>query len=130
MGILNQTPDSFSDGGKFEEVEAAIAQAILLISEGADIIDIGAQSTRPFARRLSTNEELERLVPILDALTKIPEMEGKLLSVGTFYGQVAAQAVKRGANMINDVSGGQLDPNFLKLLLNLEFHMLHHAHER
>lgn len=119
MGVLNLTPDSFSDGGKFQEVEAAISQAKLLISEGADIIDIGAQSTRPFATKLSANEELERLVPVLDAITKLPEMEGKLLSVDTFYAQVAAEAVKRGATMINDVSGGQLDPNILEVVAEL-----------
>ncbi|XP_047063066.1 protein STRUBBELIG-RECEPTOR FAMILY 7-like isoform X2 [Lolium rigidum] len=119
MGVLNLTPDSFSDGGKFQEVEAAISQARLLLSEGADIIDIGAQSTRPFARRLSAEEELERLVPVLDAITKLPEMEGKLLSVDTFYAQVAAEAVKRGATMINDVSGGQLDPDILQVVAEL-----------
>ncbi|RLN34421.1 folate synthesis bifunctional protein, mitochondrial-like [Panicum miliaceum] len=104
MGILNVTPDSFSDGGKFQQVEAAISQAKLLISQGADIIDIGAQSTRPFAKRLSQNEELERLIPVLDEVTKIPEIEGKLLSVDTFYAEVATEAVKRGVHMINDVS--------------------------
>jgi len=119
MGILNLTPDSFSDGGKFQPVEAAIAQAKLLISEGADIIDIGAQSTRPFARRLSPHEELERLVPVLDEVTKIPEMEGRLLSVDTFYAEVATEAVKRGVHMINDVSGGQLDPRILKVAAEL-----------
>ncbi|WVZ71410.1 hypothetical protein U9M48_020001 [Paspalum notatum var. saurae] len=119
MGVLNLTPDSFSDGGQFQQVEAAISQAKLLISEGADIIDVGAQSTRPFAKRLSPNEELERLVPILDEITKIPEMEGKLLSVDTFYAEVASEAVKRGAHMINDVSGGQLDPRILKVAAEL-----------
>ncbi|XP_062187188.1 folate synthesis bifunctional protein, mitochondrial-like isoform X2 [Phragmites australis] len=119
MGVLNLTPDSFSDGGKFQQVEAAISHAKLLISEGADIIDIGAQSTRPFAMRLSPNEELERLVPVLDEITKIPEMEGKLLSVDTFYAEVAMEAVKRGAHLINDVSGGQLDPTILKVVAEL-----------
>jgi 2-amino-4-hydroxy-6-hydroxymethyldihydropteridine diphosphokinase / dihydropteroate synthase len=70
MGILNVTPDSFSDGGKFQQVEAAISQAKLLISQGSDIIDIGSQPTRPFAKRLSPNEELERLIPVLDEVTK------------------------------------------------------------
>ncbi|CAN6219519.1 unnamed protein product [Urochloa humidicola] len=119
MGILNLTPDSFSDGGKFQQVEAAISQAKLLISQGADIIDIGAQSTRPFAKRLSPNEELERLVPVLDEITKIPEMECKLLSVDTFYADVASEAVKRGVHMINDVSGGKLDPRILKVAAEL-----------
>ncbi|KAF8724376.1 hypothetical protein HU200_021408 [Digitaria exilis] len=120
MGVLNLTPDSFSDGGKFQHVEAAISQAKLLISEGADIIDIGAQSTRPFAKRLSPHEELERLVPVLDVITKIPEMEGKLLSVDTFHAEVAFEAVKRGVHMINDVSGGQLDPKILKVAAELK----------
>ncbi|PAN14022.2 hypothetical protein PAHAL_2G448300 [Panicum hallii] len=119
MGILNLTPDSFSDGGKFQQVEAAISQVKLLISQGADIIDIGAQSTRPFAKRLSPKEEFERLIPILDEITKIPEIEGKLLSVDTFYAEVAAEAVKRGVHMINDVSGGQLDPGILKVAAEL-----------
>ncbi|RLN33051.1 folate synthesis bifunctional protein, mitochondrial-like [Panicum miliaceum] len=119
MGILNLTPDSFSDGGKFQQVEAAISQVKLLISQGADIIDIGALSTRPFAKRLSPKEELERLIPILDEITKIPEIEGKLLSVDTFYAEVAAEAVKRGVHMINDVSGGQLDPRILKVAAEL-----------
>jgi 2-amino-4-hydroxy-6-hydroxymethyldihydropteridine diphosphokinase/dihydropteroate synthase len=119
MGILNLTPDSFSDGGNFQQVEAAISQAKLLISQGADIIDIGAQSTRPFAKKLSPREELERLIPFLDEVTKIPEVEGKLLSVDTFYAEVAAEAVKRGVHMINDVSGGQLDPGILKVAAEL-----------
>jgi 2-amino-4-hydroxy-6-hydroxymethyldihydropteridine diphosphokinase/dihydropteroate synthase len=119
MGVLNLTPDSFSDGGKFQQVEAAISQAKLLISEGADVIDIGAQSTRPFAKRLSPAEELARLIPVLDELKNIPEMEGKLLSVDTFYAEVASEAVKRGVNMINDVSGGQLDPEILKVAAEL-----------
>ncbi|KAG8079719.1 hypothetical protein GUJ93_ZPchr0007g4012 [Zizania palustris] len=110
---------SFSDASKFQEVEAAILQTKLLISEGADIIDIGAQSTRSFAERLSAEEELERLVPILDAIMEIPEMEGKLLSVDTFYAEVATEAVKRGVHIVNDVSGGQIDPRILKVVAEL-----------
>ncbi|XP_020271256.1 folate synthesis bifunctional protein, mitochondrial-like [Asparagus officinalis] len=113
MGVLNLTPDSFSDGGKFQDVEAAVSHVKQLISQGADIIDIGAQSTRPFARRISADEELERLIPMLDAILKIPEIEGKLLSVDTFYAKVASEAVKKGAHIVNDVSGGQLDPEIL-----------------
>jgi 2-amino-4-hydroxy-6-hydroxymethyldihydropteridine diphosphokinase / dihydropteroate synthase len=113
ISVLNLTPDSFSDGGKFQQVEAAISQTKLLISEGADIIDIGAQSTRPFAKRLSPNEELERLIPVLDEIAKNPEMEGKLISVDTFYAEVAMEAVKRGAHIVNDVSSGQFDPAML-----------------
>ncbi|XP_010937814.1 folate synthesis bifunctional protein, mitochondrial isoform X1 [Elaeis guineensis] len=116
MGVLNVTPDSFSDGGKFQAVEAAISQVRLLISEGADIIDIGAQSTRPFASRLAADEELQRLIPILEAIIQIPEVKGKLLSVDTFYADVALEAVKRGVHIVNDVSGGQLDPKILTVV--------------
>ncbi|XP_042420069.1 folate synthesis bifunctional protein, mitochondrial-like isoform X1 [Zingiber officinale] len=119
MGVINLTPDSFSDGGKYLELKAAVSQVRLLISEGADIIDIGAQSTRPNASRLSADEELQRLIPILDVVTKMPEMEGKLLSVDTFYSQVAFEAVNRGAHIVNDVSGGQLDPEILKVVGDL-----------
>lgn len=119
MGVLNLTPDSFSDGGKFLDVDAAVSHVRLLISEGADIIDIGAQSTRPFARRLSVHEELERLVPVLDAVLQLPEAEGKLFSVDTFYAEVASEAVKKGVHIVNDVSGGQLDPNILSVVGDL-----------
>lgn len=119
MGVLNLTPDSFSDGGKFQNVEAAVSQVRQLISEGADIIDIGGQSTRPFARRISAMEELERLIPVLDAILHIPEIEGKLLSVDTFYAEVASEAVKKGVQIVNDVSGGQLDPNILTTVAHL-----------
>lgn len=120
MGILNLTPDSFSDGGKFQSVEAAVSQVRLMISQGADIIDIGAQSTRPMASKLSAEEELHRLLPILEAVVGMPEMEGKLISVDTFYSEVASEAVSKGAHLINDISAGQLDPNMYKVVANLK----------
>ncbi|KAJ6726615.1 FOLIC ACID SYNTHESIS PROTEIN FOL1 [Salix purpurea] len=119
MGILNLTPDSFSDGGKFQSVEAAVSQVRLMISEGADMIDLGAQSTRPMASRISPQEELDRLIPVLEATLKMPEMNGKLISVDTFYSEVASEAVSKGAHIINDVSGGQLDPNMTKVVAGL-----------
>ncbi|KAF8399640.1 hypothetical protein HHK36_015509 [Tetracentron sinense] len=119
MGILNLTPDSFSDGGLFQSVEAAVSQVRLMISEGADIIDIGAQSTRPLASRISAEEELDRLIPVLEGVLELPEMEGKLLSVDTFYSEVAAEAVSKGAHVVNDVSGGQLDSSMLKVAAGL-----------
>lgn len=119
MGILNLTPDSFSDGGKFQSVEAAVSQVRLMISEGADMIDLGAQSTRPMASRISPQEELDRLIPVLEAILKMPEMNGKLISVDTFYSEVASEAVSKGAHIINDVSGGQLDPNMTKVVAGL-----------
>ncbi|CAL0318189.1 unnamed protein product [Lupinus luteus] len=120
MGVLNLTPDSFSDGGNFQSVKSAVSQVQLLISEGADIIDLGAQSTRPMASRISVEEELDRLIPVLEAVTAMPEVEGKLISVDTFYSEVASEAVSRGAHFINDVSAGQLDPNMFKVIADLD----------
>lgn len=127
MGVLNLTTDSFSDGGKFNEVASAVSHIKELISEGADIVDIGAQSTRPFAPRVSAGEELQRLIPVLDAAMKVPEVEGKLLSVDTFYAEVAYEAVKRGVHIVNDVSGGRLDPDILTVVgeLQVPFIMMH-----
>lgn len=120
MGILNVTPDSFSDGGNFLSVESAVSQVRLMISEGADMIDIGAQSTRPMASRISVEEELGRLIPILEAVVSMPEAEGKLISVDTFYSEVALEAVSKGAHLINDVSAGQLDSNMFKVMADLD----------
>lgn len=120
MGILNLTPDSFSDGGKFQSVDAAVSQVHFMISEGADIIDLGAQSTRPMAPRVSAEEELDRLIPVLEAVLKMPEAEGKLLSVDTFYSEVASEAVSKGAHLINDVSGGQLDSKMHSVVARLQ----------
>lgn len=102
MGILNVTPDSFSDGGQFFSVEKAVEHALTMREQGADIIDIGAQSTRPGYTRISPEQEIERLLPVLRAL------RGKLdipVSVDTFFPQVAQAAVENGADIINDVSG-------------------------
>ncbi|RDX95712.1 Folate synthesis bifunctional protein, mitochondrial, partial [Mucuna pruriens] len=120
MGILNVTPDSFSDGGNFLSVESAVSQVRLMISEGADMIDIGAQSTRPKASRISAEEELGRLIPVLEAVKSMPEVEGKLISVDTFYSEVASEAVSKGAHIINDVSAGQLDSNMFKVMADLD----------
>lgn len=120
MGILNLTPDSFSDGGKFQSVEAAVSQVRSMISEGADMIDIGAQSTRPMATKISAEKELERLIPVLEAVLAMPEMEGKLISVDTFYSKVASEAVSKGAHIVNDVSAGQLDPDMYKVVAGLK----------
>ncbi|XP_027098087.1 folate synthesis bifunctional protein, mitochondrial isoform X1 [Coffea arabica] len=120
MGILNLTPDSFSDGGNYPSVEAAVSQVRLMVAEGVDIIDFGAQSTRPMASRISPEEELDRLLPVLEAVRQMPEVEGKLLSVDTFYSQVASEAVDKGAHMVNDVSGGQLDPGMHNVVAALK----------
>ncbi len=102
MGILNVTPDSFSDGGDYFSLENAVNRAIAIQNEGADILDIGGQSTRPDSKKISAEEELKRLIPVLEAINdkiSIP------ISVDTFYPTVAKEALKTGAAIINDVSG-------------------------
>jgi dihydropteroate synthase len=108
MGILNVTPDSFSDGGQFLDPESAVAQGRRMIAEGADIIDIGAESTRPYggAVRVSADEELRRLEPVLSSLCVL----GTPVSIDTMKAEVAHWAIKRGAAMVNDVWGLQRDP--------------------
>lgn len=106
MGILNLTPDSFSDGGLYTEVDSALAQVRRMVSEGADFIDIGAQSTRPGAERLSTDRELERLLPVLDALADAPDLKEVCFSIDTFDSRVVKESVARGIQLVNDVSAG------------------------
>jgi dihydropteroate synthase len=108
MGILNVTPDSFSDGGRFIDPEAAIAHARRMVAEGADIIDIGAESTRPYgtATPVSLSEEVRRLEPVLSAIAAL----GVPVSIDTMKAQVAAAALQAGASMVNDVWGLQRDP--------------------
>ena len=97
-------------------MEAAVTQARLMISEGVDMIDIGAQSTRPMASRISAEEELDRLMPVLEAVARMPEAEGKLISVDTLYSKVASEAVSKGAHLLNNVSAWQLDSNMLTVV--------------
>ena len=106
MGILNVTPDSFSDGGKFNELDMAVAHAKEMIEEGADIIDIGAESTRPGSKEVSAEEELERLLPIIEKL--VVEVKAPI-SVDTYKASVADRCLESGAHMINDVWGLQRD---------------------
>ena len=107
MGVLNITPDSFSDGGQFTSLDAAVAQAKLLISEGADILDVGGESTRPGAARVPLAEEIARVVPVIEAIKGL----GADLSIDTMNAETARAAVQAGATIINDVSGGLNDPN-------------------
>lgn len=106
MGILNVTPDSFSDGGKYNEVERAVAQAKKLVSEGADIIDIGGESTRPGAEYVSVEEELQRVIPVIEAISKEVNV---VISIDTYKAEVARKAIEAGAHIINDVWGGKAD---------------------
>lgn len=108
MGILNVTPDSFSDGGRYNAVNAAVAHAKQLTAEGADIIDIGGESTRPGFAPVSLDEELERVIPVIRAIhAEAPEI---ILSVDTYKAEVAQQALEAGAHIINDVWGFKRDP--------------------
>lgn len=105
MGIVNVTPDSFSDGGAHDTTETAIAHARTLLAEGADILDVGGESTRPGAVRPSLDEELRRVVPVVEALAA----EGAWVSVDTMRAEVARASIAAGARIINDVSGGLAD---------------------
>jgi dihydropteroate synthase len=105
MGILNVTPDSFSDGGEFETVDSAVAHGLAMIAEGADIIDIGGESTRPGAVRITEEEELSRVIPVIKELSH----HGAVISIDTMRSGVARAAVEAGATYINDVSGGLAD---------------------
>jgi len=106
MGILNLTPDSFADGGRHNSFEAGVARGLEMIAEGVDIIDIGGESTRPGAERVSASEEQERVLPIIAELAK----SGVKISIDTMRADTAEKAVQAGAAIINDVSGGLSDP--------------------
>jgi dihydroneopterin aldolase/2-amino-4-hydroxy-6-hydroxymethyldihydropteridine diphosphokinase/dihydropteroate synthase/2-amino-4-hydroxy-6-hydroxymethyldihydropteridine diphosphokinase/dihydropteroate synthase len=108
MGILNITPDSFSDGGRYLRPENALSRAKQLIEQGANIIDVGGQSTRPGAERVPMEEELARVLPVIKALRQADSTI--LISVDTFYANVASESIAAGADIINDVTGGSHDP--------------------
>jgi dihydropteroate synthase len=112
MGIVNVTPDSFSDGGRWAEPAAAVAHARDLLADGADLIDIGGECTRPGATRPLVEEELARVVPVIEELAR----EGAVLSVDTMRAEVAREAVAAGAAVVNDVSGGLADPAILRVV--------------
>jgi dihydropteroate synthase len=113
MGILNVTPDSFSDGGKFADTQAAIAQAEELISAGADILDVGGESTRPFAEPVSTEEELRRVIPVIKGVRKKHTIP---ISIDTTKATVAREALQAGADIINDVSALNKDPEMITVV--------------
>ena len=115
MGILNVTPDSFADGGRHNEFDAAVARGLEMIAEGVDIIDIGGESTRPGAERVSEAEEIERTIPVITELAK----QGVKISIDTMRASTAEAAIKAGASIINDVSGGLADPLMLQTAARL-----------
>lgn len=118
MGILNLTPDSFYDGGRADSVDAALRQTAKMLADGAAIIDAGAYSSRPGAPHISEEEELNRLLPVLEAL--IREFPGIVISVDTFRSGVARAAIERGAVMVNDISGGAADADMFATVANLQ----------
>ena len=122
MAILNVTPDSFSDGGKYygRDTDALEAEVRRLIAEGASIIDVGGQSTRPNATTVSWQEELARIRPVIECIRAMPEAQDIAISVDTFYAEVARGAVAAGADIINDVSAGMLDAQMLPTIADLQ----------
>jgi dihydropteroate synthase len=130
MGVLNVTPDSFSDGGRFVDPHLAVKHGRQLAAEGADIVDVGGESTRPGAVRPSQGEELDRVIPVIAALVS----EGCLVSVDTMRAQVAEAAVGAGAVLVNDVSGGLADEQMFPVVARLGtpyvlMHWRAHSHE-
>lgn len=113
MGVLNVTPDSFSDGGQFATVEAAVQQADTLIAQGADLLDIGGESTRPFADKVGVEEELERVIPVISAIRRKHTIA---ISIDTTKAVVATKALEAGATHINDISALRTDPEMIDVV--------------
>ncbi|MDT4964291.1 MAG: dihydropteroate synthase [Pseudonocardiales bacterium] len=112
MGVLNVTPDSFSDGGRYASVDDAVAHAVQMRADGADLIDVGGESTRPGAQRVEAAEETRRVLPVVKALAA----QGIPISVDTYRASVAAAAIEAGASVVNDVSGGLGDPDMARVV--------------
>lgn len=123
MGVLNVTPDSFSDGGQFDETATAIAHGLRMAADGADIVDVGGESTRPGAARISVQQELDRVLPVVTRLSA----EGVVVSIDTMRAQVAQAAVAAGASIVNDISGGKADAEMLPFVARsgLPFILMH-----
>ncbi|MEK4423600.1 dihydropteroate synthase [Solibacillus sp. FSL K6-1523] len=124
MGILNVTPDSFSDGGQYDSVDTALKQAKKMVADGAKIIDVGGESTRPGYTRISEEEEIARIVPVIRALVKeVPA----IISVDTYKSAVARAAIEAGAHMINDIWGAKADPEMANVAaeLNIPIILMH-----
>jgi len=113
MGILNVTPDSFSDGGLHYDHEKAIAHGISLVKDGADILDVGGESTRPHSELVSLEEELKRAIPVIKGLSKKVDVP---VSIDTYKADVAKEAIKAGASIVNDISAGMFDPQMLPVV--------------
>ncbi|HEY3686676.1 MAG TPA: dihydropteroate synthase [Streptosporangiaceae bacterium] len=130
MGVVNVTPDSFSDGGSWFDADAAIRHGLDLVADGADIVDVGGESTRPGAQRISGEEELRRVMPVIAALTS----EGVRVSIDTMREHVAERAVEAGACLVNDVSGGLAGPRMARAVAKagvpyVVMHWRGHSHD-
>jgi dihydropteroate synthase len=125
MGIVNVTPDSFSDGGNYFNSNQAIKHGLNLIEDGADIIDIGGESTRPGAQKVSEEQELERVIPVIEGIIK--DSPDTLISIDTNKSEVAKQAIESGAKIINDISAASFDPNILNIAseYNVPYVLMH-----
>jgi len=117
MGILNVTPDSFSDGGKYLEKNNAINHALAMIDNGADIIDVGGESTRPFSDPVSLDEEISRVIPVIEGIRKESDV---CISIDTTKSEVATAALDSGASLINDVSAMEVDPLMIDVALKFD----------
>jgi len=118
MGIINSTPDSFYAGSRFEGIDAVIMQAEKMLREGADILDIVAQSTRPGSERVTADGELKRLLPSIDAI--IRKFPGAIISVDTYYSKVVKETVAAGASIVNDISAGRMDTDMIAAVASLQ----------
>jgi dihydropteroate synthase len=129
MGILNATPDSFSDGGSFNNVERALERAKEMVANGADIIDIGGESTRPGFAAVSLEEELERVIPVIKAIVKHIDVP---ISIDTYKAEVAKQAIEAGAHIINDVWGAKADDKMADVAaeFGVPIILMHNRHDR
>ena len=113
MGVLNVTPDSFSDAGKFFTVERAVEHGLKMTAEGAHIVDVGGESTRPGSEAISAEEELRRVIPVIEQLRAKSEV---IISIDTSKAEVARAAVRAGASIVNDVTGGRGDEEMMRLI--------------
>ena len=130
MGIINVTPDSFSDGGDHPDADSAVRHGLRLLNDGADLLDVGGESTRPGAERVSEAEERRRVLPVVEGLVAA----GAVVSVDTMRASVAEAALSAGAQLVNDVSGGLADPRMLPLVVEAEvayiaMHWRGHSHD-
>lgn len=112
VGILNVTSDSFADGGRYLEKDKAIEHGLAMARDGAEIIDVGGESTRPYSKKISANEEIDRVIPIIQALSKELRIP---ISIDTYKAKVAQQALQAGASMINDISALRFDPHMISV---------------